>query len=41
MVNYGSMTMPERVLMGAIVIFTNAFGIPCFVSLFRRKGLEF
>lgn len=41
MVNYGSLTPPERFLMAAIVIVTNAFGIPCVVALFRRKGLEF
>lgn len=41
MVNYSSLTLVERVLMGAIVIVTNAFGIPCVVALFRRRGLEF
>jgi hypothetical protein len=41
MVNYGSLTEIERVIMGAIVVFTNAFGIISIVSLFRRKGFEF
>lgn len=41
MVNYGAMTLVERILMGAIVIVTNAFGIPCVVALFKRKGFEF
>jgi hypothetical protein len=39
MVNYGTLTEIERVLMGGIVVFTNAFGIMPVVSLFRRKGL--
>lgn len=41
MVNYGAMTLVERILMGVIVIVTNAFGVPCVVALFKRKGLEF
>lgn len=41
MVNYGNLTEIERVLMGGIVIVTNAFGLLSVISLFRRKGLEF
>jgi hypothetical protein len=41
MVNYGSLTEIERVVMGTLVIFTNGFGIISIVALFRRKGLEF
>lgn len=41
MVNYGNLTEIERVIMGAVVIVTNAFGIISIVSLFKRKGLEF